>query len=127
MTEKSLRNYLQYGKNLANSGAAGVRDASTAYLNGQRLSINLGESARSSLPFAALGLGAGLLQLVLGRGRRRVPRSIAVAAVGATIGFFAGFSWKTRDLASTMAKGAMKNIGTVRDEHWLQHHPIDYA
>jgi hypothetical protein len=68
-----------------------------------------------------------LLQLVLGSRRRRVPRSIAVAAVGATLGFFAGFSWKTRELASTMAKGAMKSIGTVRDEHWLQRHPIDYA
>jgi hypothetical protein len=127
MTQTSLHRYLRYGKSLANSGATGVRNGSTTYLNGRPLSTALGASARSSIPFAVIGIGAGLLQLALGSRCRRVPRSIAVGAVGATLGFLAGFSWKTRELAGSMAHGAIKSIGATRDNHWLEQHPIDYA
>lgn len=125
--QKSFGGYLRYGKKLANSGASGVREASSAYLNGRPLCVALGEQARSSLPFAAIGLGAGVLQLMVGNRRGRVPRSLVVGAVGAAVGFFAGFSWKTRELTGSMAQGAMRNIGVARDERWLERHPIDYA
>jgi hypothetical protein len=30
-------------------------------------------------------------------------------------------------LAASVAFGALRNIDRVRDEHWLERHPIDYA
>jgi hypothetical protein len=46
---------------------------------------------------------------------------------GGAIGFVAGFAFKTRDLAESMTRSAAKQMGTVRDERWLNRHPIDYA
>jgi hypothetical protein len=43
------------------------------------------------------------------------------------IGFAAGFAWKTRDLTESMGRSAAKQMGVVRDQHWLDRHPIDYA
>jgi hypothetical protein len=126
-TEKLLGDYFEYGKTLVASGAKGIRGGSESYLEGRSLSAALSESARASLPFAAFGIGAGLLQAFSGKRSHRVTRSLAAGFAGATIGFLAAFSWKTRDLAESMAQDAMKNISTVRDAHWLENHPIDYA
>jgi hypothetical protein len=123
----SLDNFLRYGKSLANSGAAGVRSGRDTYLDGQPLGAVLSQKARASLGLAAIGACAGLLQCLVSGRRRRVPESLALGAVGSVIGFFAGFTWKTRDLTASMVHGAAKNMGTVRDEHWLERHPIDYA
>ncbi len=126
-SETAVGSYLRYGRTLADSGVSGLRDGTSSYLKGQSLGNVLGESARSSLTFAAIGLGAGLLQLYIGNRRSRVPRSVVVGAVGATLAFIAGFTWKTRELAGSMAHGALKNLEVTRDEHWLECHPIDYA
>ncbi|MGA8149565.1 MAG: hypothetical protein WB952_01210 [Terriglobales bacterium] len=47
--------------------------------------------------------------------------------LGGAIGLGAGIAWETRCLTARAAGGALKNIGKVRDEHWLTKHPIDYA
>jgi hypothetical protein len=47
--------------------------------------------------------------------------------LGGAIGFGAGIAWENRRLAASAASGALRNIGRVRDEHWLERHPIDYA
>jgi len=125
--EKRLGNYVDYGRALVDSGTKGVRSGAESYLQGQPLSAALGESARTSLPFAALGVGAGLLQLVAGPRRHRAARTIAAVIAGAGVGFLVGFSWKTRELAGSMAHDALKNVGVTRDAHWLERHPITYA
>lgn len=125
--DKLLGSYLEYGRTLADSGAKGLRSGSESYLGGTPLSAALSESARASLPFAALGIGTGLLQVFRGKRSHRITRSLAAVFGGATVGFLAAFSWKTRDLAGSMAQDAMKNISTARDAHWLENHPIDYA
>ena len=125
--ESSLESYLRYGRTLADSGVSGLRAGTNSHLKGQSLSNVLGESARSSLTLAAIGLGAGLLQLYFGNRRTRVPRSVVAGAVGATLAFFAGFTWKNRELAGSMARGALKSMEVTRDEHWLECNPIDYA
>jgi hypothetical protein len=43
------------------------------------------------------------------------------------IGLIVGLAWKTRELTASMGRSALKEMGTVRDQHWLQNHPIDYA
>jgi len=47
--------------------------------------------------------------------------------MGCAIGLASGMAWKSRHLGASVAEGAMKNIGRVRDEQWLTRHPINYA
>jgi hypothetical protein len=119
--------YLRYGRSLANSGAAGMRSGRDTYLNGKPLGALLTQKARASLGLAAIGACAGLLQCFSSGRDRRIAKSIALGAAGSALGFFAGFTWRTRDLTASMVQGAAKNMGSVRDEHWLERHPIDYA
>jgi len=125
--EKWLGDCLDYGKTLVDSGAKGIRSGAESYLQGQPLSAALGESARTSLPFAIVGVGAGLLQLVAGQRRHRIPKTVAAVIAGAGVGFLVVFSWKTRELTGSMAHNALKNVGVARDARWLERHPITYA
>jgi len=124
---RSINDYVDYGRNLATSGAEGMRDGRDAYLDGKPLAAVLSHKARASLGFAAAGACAGLLQCTLFGRKRDVGRSLALGAIGSVIGFFAGFSWMTRELTGSMIEGANRKMGAVRDQHWLQQHPIDYA
>jgi hypothetical protein len=47
--------------------------------------------------------------------------------LGSAIGFCAGFAWGTRELTGSMGRASLKQMGAVRDQHWLERHPIDYA
>lgn len=126
-SDRAVDNYLRYGRSLANSGAAGMRRGRDAYLNGKPLGAVLSQKARASLGLAAVGACAGLMQCLLSGRRNRVPKSLVLGAVGSAVGFFAGFTWETRDLAASMVQGAAKSMSAARDEHWLERHPIDYA
>jgi hypothetical protein len=126
-SDRAVDSYLRYGRSLANSGAAGMRSGRDAYLDGKPLGAVLTQKARASLGLAAIGACAGLLQCLVSGRDRRIPKSILLGAVGSAVGFIAGFSWKTRDLTRSMVQGAAKNMGSVRDGHWLERHPIDYA
>jgi hypothetical protein len=46
---------------------------------------------------------------------------------GGLVGLAAGVVWDTRLLAASAAGGALARIEKVRDEHWLERNPIDYA
>jgi hypothetical protein len=52
---------------------------------------------------------------------------LAFGLLGGAIGFGAGVAWEGRGFTSSVAGGALRNIGKTRDEHWLTRHPIDYA
>jgi hypothetical protein len=125
--EESLKSNLCYGRALVKSGVTGLSHGREAHLQGQPLSEALAQSARASLGLATLGACAGLLRYYLPARRGRVARTVACGIVGSAIGFVAGFAWKTRDLTESMAHSALKQINVVRDEHWLDRHPIDYA
>jgi hypothetical protein len=126
-SDKAVETYIRYGRSLANSGAAGMRSGRETYLDGKSLGTVLTQQARASLGLAAIGACAGLVQCFVSGRRRRIPLSLALGAVGSAIGFVAGFTWKTRELTASMVQGAAKNMGVVRDQHWLERHPIDYA
>jgi hypothetical protein len=127
MKVESFRSNLRYGRKLVKSGASGLSRGREAQLNGQRLSEALAQSARASLGLATLGACAGLLRYYLPARRGRVAKTVACGIVGSAIGFVAGFAWKTRDLTESMARSAAKQMTVVRDERWLDRHPIDYA
>jgi hypothetical protein len=119
--------FLRYGRTLVKSGVSGLRSGRESHLNGQPLSEVLTQSARASLGLATIGACAGLLRFPVSDRRGRIPKSIAWSAIGSAIGFCAGFAWKTRELTASMGRCSLKQMGSVRDEHWLKRHPIDYA
>lgn len=58
---------------------------------------------------------------------KSVRKMLAYSFMGSAIGFSLGLAWKSRRLTESVASGALHSIGKVRDEHWLESHPIDYA
>jgi len=126
-----LRNWskseFEYGRKVLNSALRGARSGREEFLKGTSLSPFLGEEVRNALKPAAVGAFIGLLGGFLGNHRSPVGRALAFGLVGWAIGLGAGFAWQTRGLTECAASNAFRNIGKLRDEHWLERHPIDYA
>lgn len=116
-----------YGRRLLNSGIDGARSGEEAFLNGEPLSPFLNESVCSAVTPAVLGVFIGLLSSYPGHREKSVTRALTYGLLGGAIGLGAGLAWGSRRLTASIADGALKNIGKVRDEHWLEKHPIDYA
>jgi hypothetical protein len=124
---KWSKSNLDYGRRLLNSGLEGARSGREAFLKGKPLSPFLGESVRSVLKPAAFGLCIGMLGGYRRNRHKSAGRVFAYGFVGVAISFATSVAWESRRLAASVASGALRNIGKVRDEHWLQRHPIDYA
>ena len=117
---------VNYGRKLLDSGLDGARDGEQTFLHGEPVGPFLADSAQKALLPAALG--ACLLMLASnGCKRKSASVGIAAAVLGGTLGFAAGLLWESRRLTRCVASGAIKNMGKVRDEHWFEKHPIDYA
>jgi len=116
-----------YGREILNSGIDGARSGGEAFLHGESLGPFLGESVRDALKPAVLGACLGVLSSHSGYGQKSLSRAFAFGLLGSAIGFGAGIIWESRHLTASAACSAMRNIGRVRDEHWLASHPIDYA
>ncbi|HYM00632.1 MAG TPA: hypothetical protein VEZ90_16875 [Blastocatellia bacterium] len=87
----------------------------------------LNQTARNALKPMAVGACAGVLSGYQGDGRTSIRRILGFGFLGSLIGFASGLAWETRDLNASIAANALKDIGRVRDEHWLRKHPIDYG
>jgi hypothetical protein len=118
---------LEYGRKLVNTGLEGAHAGGEAALGEDHLPKVLLESAPSSVGLAALGAGVGVLCSYLGNKRKLSGEAALFGVLGGVAGFLVGFGWSTRHLTNGVAVGAMRNIRTARDEHWLERHPIDYA
>ncbi len=70
----------------------------------------------------------GMLGSIPGGSHHRCgTRSLVFGLLGGAIGLGMGIAWQSRRLTASAATGALRNISRVRDEHWLEVHPIDYA
>jgi len=118
---------LHYGRKLLDSGLEGARSGEQAFLAGARLSPFLNRSLRSSLAPAALGACLGFFGSHPGSRHRSAARAFTCGVLGGVVGFGASVAWDNRRLAASIASSAIRNIGRVRDQHWLDRHPIDYA
>jgi len=116
-----------YGRKLLDSGIEGARSGQEAYLNGNPLSPFLSESAQNAVMPAALGACIGVLSSCAAYRQKSVSKALSFGILGAAVGLAAGLAWESRCLAASVAESAFRNIGKVRDEHWLERHPIDYA
>ncbi|MFZ0312972.1 MAG: hypothetical protein WAL85_09720 [Candidatus Korobacteraceae bacterium] len=117
---------LAYGRRLVKAGISGIRTGRENF-DPQRAAALVSNSAEESLKLAAAGACLGILPALLMRRRSRLVSALVLGAAGGAIGFCAGFSWKTRKLTSTLAHSAAREVRRVKDEHWLDRNPIDYA
>ena len=117
----------EYGRKLMHSGLEGARSGREAFRSERPLVPFFSDSARKALTAAAIGVGLGLLRGCSANGRRSTGRALAYGVFGGAIGFGAGVAWESRLLGKSVVAGAWRNIGRVRDEHWLEKNPIDYA
>ena len=119
-----LKSEVEYGRDLADSGWQGARTA----LLGKPVGDILSHSVRASWAPTVMGAGVGALcALVAERRKPRPAVVIVMGVVGSFVGFAAGVAWETRQLSSGIARGAMRNIGSTRDSHWLDKHPINFG
>lgn len=121
------RSELEYGRRILNSGLEGVRSGREAFLNGRSLTPFLSEAARNALKPAVVGACVGMLSGYRGNGHNSITKVFGFGLLGSLIGFASGVVWGSRELTASIAANARTNIDKVRDEHWLQKNPIDYA
>jgi hypothetical protein len=117
---------LEYAKKLVDSGIEGAQKGEQSFLHGEPLTPILGKSACQALKPAAFG--AGLLLLACQNTRKKSASTVVSRAIiGGAIGFGIGLLWHNRRLARHVIVGIRQGVGKIRDEHWLEMHPIDYA
>jgi len=118
---------VEYGRRILASGLEGVRSGEEAFLNGRPLRPFLRESAHKALKPAAVGACVGALSSFSGNRNRSIGKMLFFGLLGGAIGFTAGMAWESRGLTERAANEAWRNIHKVRDEHWVETHPVAYA
>ena len=122
-----VKSNVDYGRRLVGSGIEGARSGQDEFLDGEPLAPFLGESFKSALLPAAVGACVGVL-VGYPICRRKSPAvTWAYGLLGCAIGLTTGVAWTSRHLGASVASGALKNIGKVRDERWLTKNPVNYA
>jgi hypothetical protein len=120
-----------YARKLASSGVEGAGFGREEFLQGECVGPFLTEAARQALAPAAVGVCLGTLGGRLTRGEARSGKSagriLAFSFIGGVIGFAAGLICNTQGLAANVARRGFENTRPVRDERWLERHPINYA
>ena len=125
ITEWSKSN-VDYGRKLIDSAVEGARKGESSFLKDESLSQYLERSALHAMAPTIIGAGLGLLGGYL-ENRRFRSRTLLFGLLGGAIGFGAGVLWENRRLTASVASGAWRNVNKVRDDHWFEKNPIDYA
>ena len=116
-----------YSRKLLDAGLEGARSGGEAFLNGRPLAPFLNESARNAVKPILIGACLGAVGSYAMDRQKTVGRTLAGSLLGGAIGFGVGVAWQLRGLAISVGSNAWKSVGRVRDEHWLEENPIDYA
>jgi hypothetical protein len=122
-----VKSNVDYGRRLVDSGIEGARSGQEEFFDGKPLTPFLGDVAKGALVPAAIGAALGLvISYPLCRQKSKTA-IFAYGLLGCAIGLGAGLAWESRELSASVAGNAMKKMGRVRDQQWLDKHPIDYA
>ena len=116
---------IEYTRKLVHSAVEGMQGGEEDFLHGEPLNEFVGSSIRSALRPAAIGTLLGILGGC--SDRRRLTKALRYGILGGTLGFGVGFLWESRRMLMSIGNGARKKVDQVRDEHWLEKNPIDYA
>ncbi len=129
--QKWIESNFDFARKLAGSGIEGAGFGRKEFLAGESVGPFLTEAARQALGPAAVGVGIGTLASRLaGRdsiSRKSSGRTLAFGLIGGALGFAAGLIWNTQGLAAHVARRSIENTRVVRDERWIERHPINYA
>jgi hypothetical protein len=121
-----LKSNANYSRKLVHSAAEGAHLGEEAFLHGERLGPFLRVVAHDAVRPAAVGALVGFVSSLV-EGRRHPVRTLAFGLMGGAIGFGASLAWKSRPLTISIVNGARKELEKVRDQHWFEQNPIDYA
>ncbi len=114
---------IAYSRQLVQASRKGFHDAEAFVLSGETQPL-LAASARAAIKSALIGAGVGWFGASLQhRHTGRLPKVIACGALA----FCADFVWRTRRIGSRATDIATHELDRVRDQHWLELNPIDYA
>ena len=122
----SISNF-EYGRKVVSSGLEGARSGREAFLNGRSLTPFLSESVNKAWTPAVVGAWIGMVGGIPGNRKNSISKVLVRGLVGGALGFGLAVAWESRRLTESVRDGALRNIHKVRDEHWLETHPIDYA
>ena len=124
---KWSRAEVQYGRRILDSGLEGVRSGEEEFLHGRALAPFVGKAVRAALVPAAVGAALGVLGGLPVDRKERGSRMLFLGLLGGAIGLSAGLAWESRRMTKSTTRGALQNIHKVRDEHWVEKHPVAYA
>jgi len=124
-----VKSNVDYGKRLVGSGIDGARSGQEEFFNGEPIGPFLTESMKASIAPEAIGACVGALAAYpfYRKKSSTATATLAYGLLGCVVGLTAGLAWKSRHLSASVASGAIKEIGKVRDEKWLTKNPINYA
>ena len=125
--QKWFESEVRYGRDVLAAGLEGIRSSRGTFLHGEPLSPFLKESVRRALKPAAIGTCLGLCGGCTGNRSGSLRRMMALGMAGGAIGLGVGIAWESRYLIVGAVSSARKKIGKVRDDHWFERNPIDYA
>ena len=124
---KWSRSEVQYGRRILDSGLEGVRSGEEEFLHGKPLTPFVSKSVRAALVPAAIGTCLGILGSFPVSRNERASRILFLGLLGGAVGLSAGLMWESRRITERASRAAFKNIHQVRDEHWVEKHPVAYA
>ena len=116
-----------YGRKVLDAGLEGTRSGQEAFLEGKPLAPFFSDLARKAVAPSILGACLVGLGSCLRRRDGSITRALQPALVGGAMSFALIMVWNSRKLTASALAGAFKKINKVRDEHWFERHPIDYA
>lgn len=117
---------VEYGRKLIGAGVTGLRTGHKEF-DPEKANALVSRSAQESFQLAIAGACLGIAPACVLARRSRSANALLFGVLGGVLGFVAGFSWKTRELSAKLTHSALQEIGRVKDEHWLEKNPIDYA
>jgi hypothetical protein len=124
---ESSKSELAYGHKILDSGLKGIRSGGEEFLHGKPLAPFLNQSCRKAARPAVFGACLGMLSSLAADERESMGRLLFFGLLGGAIGFGAGVVSESRPLTASAAHAAWQNIHKVRDEHWVEKHPVAYA
>ena len=76
---------------------------------------------------AAIGAIVGILAARYGNRKQSGYKLAMVGVAGSALGFGAGVGYTTRGSTKAVFRSTMQKVNGVRDAHWLERNPINYA
>jgi hypothetical protein len=83
--------------------------------------------ARNAGWLTAVGGLLGGIGALLIRRRKSGYRTAFGVLVGGATGYGSSVAWNSRAVTTAIGRNVMRKVNAVRDERWLEKHPIDYA